>query len=229
MGLFWIIEGPSDQKRRFQMRTSLMVCVGMIVMMAAGAAQADYDVQYAAEVEEDGSCIGFEEASYFAGYDAEGGEIWQDAGLGAGGVVETDAFAVTLDVPCYDVAVCVESESCEDCATLEALDLSGGTGQLVLCGFTIDVTTDGISYVIEVASDADPETAALDELELCFSGGTAVIYPSEGPYGHTRGSANTAPEVEPHREEEEGEEDDDEEEVEGEEQEQDADEADELD
>jgi hypothetical protein len=181
--------------RSDRMKKAATILAALIVFVAGPVPPSGYEVTYNVEVR--GECVKFEDALY---YDADLEED-VDAGLGEEGVIETDVFLVELDTECYNVTVCVKAGDCESCAPLEELDLTGGEGQLLLCGFTIDVATDGTHYVVTVTSDDDKETAALSYIELCFCEGATVIAPQDGPYSVLRDSPNDAPGVEEEEEE----------------------------
>ena len=169
------------------MKKTLTILAAMVVMMAVGTVQANYDVVYTAELKGD-SCIKFEDAMYEVEPD-----VWEDACLGEDGVVETDTFVVTVDSDC-PIEVAVKAGKCKDDGAIDPL----APVALNLCGFTIELVDITIgTYTFAVTSDDDNETAALSNITFCFCDDSIVTAPPEGPYELERRSPNDAPGVEP--------------------------------
>jgi len=165
----------------------------MVVLMAVGTLQADYDVQYTVEVKDE--CIKFEDAMYLEEIIPDPyEEIWIDAGLGEEGVVEMDIFVVILDGPCDEASVVVKAGGGKYGKSNETVVVDDAPIQMG--AFLVGIFDLGDNtYEITVTSDDDNRTAALSYIELCFC--EPVIDPEEGLYDVTRVSPNDAPGVEP--------------------------------
>jgi hypothetical protein len=154
------------------MRKSLTILAAIVVLMAVGTVQADYEVRYFTELTDDG-CVKFEDAEYEADVD-----VWEEACLGEDGAVETDTFVVTATgTIAADITVTVKAGRGKDSQLFDTIPNTGGT--VTIHGFTIELTVDGDEYTFTVTSDGEDATAALSYIEFCFGSGATVDDPGD--------------------------------------------------
>ncbi len=170
------------------MKTSLMICASLLVLMVA--ATGCYEVVYTVEWKGD-SCIKFEDAMYDQDPDPAL-EDWIDACLGEDGAVEADGFVVVLDSPVDEILVSLKAGGGKNGGTVSDIPVPTDGSEVSVGSFLVaaeefdDGDEEIFTYEIDVFSDDDNKTAALSHITFCFGEGVTLISPIEGDYSTLR-------------------------------------------